>query len=156
MKFFNLGENNRMKVIRQLKEHHVHQLLELYRNEWWSSERTEAGVRKMLANNQIDIGIVNDRDELIAYTRVLTDWVYKAFIFDVIVHPAYRGRRLGDLLIDTLAGDPELQQVSHIELYCKPEMVPFYERWGFRVVSGPEFLLMRMMEPEIETISAEE
>ena len=34
---------------------------------------------------------------------------------------------------------PMLAEVGHIELYCQPELIPFYEQWGFSTsVSGRE------------------
>lgn len=37
-----------------------------------------------------------------AFARILTDYVYKALILDVIVEPAYRGRGLGRLLMESI------------------------------------------------------
>jgi GNAT superfamily N-acetyltransferase len=68
---------------------------------------------------------------LVAFVRVITDFVYKGLVLDVIVDPAYRGTGLGTRLMDEVVEHPELRDVAHLELYCRPELEPFYERWGF-------------------------
>jgi predicted GNAT family acetyltransferase len=47
--------------------------------------------------------------ELIAFARALTDGVYKALIFDVMVTPAYRGRSIGCILMGALLDHPLLR-----------------------------------------------
>ena len=66
-----------------------------------------------------------------AFARVLTDGVYKALIFDVIVAGSHRDHGLGRALMDALLEHPRLKSVRHLELYCLPELIPFYRRWGF-------------------------
>lgn len=62
-------------------------------------------------------------------------------MFDVIVAPAFRNLGLGRQLMETIVKHPTLKVVKHLELYCLPDMVPFYERWGFSTeVSGVTFM----------------
>ncbi len=48
----------------------------------------------MLQNSTFVFGIVKD-NKLVAFCRVLSDFVYKAIIFDVIVDKNYRGESIG-------------------------------------------------------------
>ena len=74
---------------------------------------------------------------LVAFARVLTDGVFKAFIFDVIVAADVRNEGLGRRLIEAIADCPDLKDVRHFELHCLPELVPFYQKMGFSTdVSG--------------------
>jgi GNAT superfamily N-acetyltransferase len=52
-------------------------------------------------------------------------------IFDVIVAREHRGAGLGKRLLDYVLDHPMVAGVRHVELYCKPEMIPFYKKWGF-------------------------
>lgn len=70
--------------------------------------------------------------KLIAFARVLTDRVYKALILDVIVHPDYRSQGLGKQLMQMILDHSKLAQIKHFELYCLPELIPFYKKWGFQ------------------------
>ena len=79
---------------------------------------------------------------LVAFSRVLIDYVYKALILDVIVDASCRGQGLARALLDGIVEHPRLQSVRHFELYCRPELVPFYCRWGFTEELG-ELRFMR-------------
>lgn len=119
-------------------------LMELYRHEWWTNQRHEADVARMLQHTDLVIGVRTDPEgQLVGFTRVLTDRVFKALIFDVIVAEAHRRSGLGRRLIDHVLNHSMLADVRHIELYCKPELIPFYERWGF-TSPGPDVNYLRM------------
>jgi GNAT superfamily N-acetyltransferase len=78
------------------------------------------------------IALVDDeRGRLAGFARVVTDFVYKALVLDVIVHREHRSSGLGARLMDEVVDHPRLRGVRHFELYCRPDLVPFYERWGF-------------------------
>ena len=131
-----LGEDMDVVVISKLSDSQVAQLVLLYRNEFWCDKRQRADVERMLAHSDIVIGVENHAQELIGFARVLTDHIYKAIIFDVIVHPDWRGREIGKLLMDTVMCHPDLKSIEHFDLNCLPEMYPFYERWGFTADVG--------------------
>jgi len=81
-------------------------------------------------------------DNLIGFTRVLTDFTFKALIFDVIVHLDHRKEKLGDKLINLVKTHSKLRQVKHFELYCLPELFEFYKKHGFEKNMG-DIQLMR-------------
>jgi predicted GNAT family N-acyltransferase len=106
-------------------------LMELYRHEWWTNQRREEDVARMLEHTDLVVGVCTDDGRLVGFTRVLTDRVFKAVIFDVIVAHPHRGTGLGGRLLDYVLAHSMVARVRHIELYCKPEMIPFYKKWGF-------------------------
>jgi GNAT superfamily N-acetyltransferase len=108
------------------------QLHRLYLDEWWTHRRELDDVRRMLDGSDVVIGFVDeDTGALAGFARVLTDFVYKALVLDVIVQSGYRGTGLGARMMDEVVGHAQLRDVLHFELYCRPELVAFYERWGF-------------------------
>lgn len=128
-------------MVETLTESQVSDLMELYKNEFWCDKRTREDVVKMLAATDVIIGFVDEGDRLIAFTRVITDFVYIGTVFDVIVHPTHRKMGLGVKLMDAVVNHPKLQAVERLGLYCLPKMIPFYERWGFSDdVGGVKFL----------------
>ncbi|MEZ2232040.1 GNAT family N-acetyltransferase [Microcoleus sp.] len=129
------------RMVETLTESQVSDLMELYKNEFWCDKRTREDVVKMLAATDVIIGFVDEGDRLIAFTRVITDFVYIGTVFDVIVHPTHRKMGLGVKLMDAVVNHPKLQAVERLGLYCLPKMIPFYERWGFSDdVGGVKFL----------------
>ncbi len=118
-------------TIEKLEDKHIEQLINLYKQCWWSKDRNIEDVKVMLDHSQV-IGILNSSDDLIGFSRILTDGMYKAFVFDVIVDIEYRGKGIGEMLLNNIISHPTITNVKHIELYCKDEMIPFYERWGFK------------------------
>jgi Acetyltransferase (GNAT) family. len=97
-------------VIDAFTEKHVNNLLELYRNETWTKDRTAADVKAML-NNCHFIALVNkNNDEIIAFARFLSDSVYRAFVYDVIVSMKYRGLGYGRIILDHLINSPLLKK----------------------------------------------
>jgi len=132
---------DKYRIVETLTESQVSDLMDLYKNEFWSDKRTRDDVVKMLASTDVIIGLVDECDRLIGITRVLTDFVYRAMIFDVIIKPTQRKMGLGAKLMDAVLNHPKLQTVEHFYLNCLPNMMPFYERWGFSDdVGGLKFL----------------
>ncbi|MCW6050673.1 GNAT family N-acetyltransferase [Lyngbya sp. CCAP 1446/10] len=119
------------RIVETLTENQVSDLMDLYKNEFWCDKRRREDVVKMLAATDVTIGLVDEGDRLIGITRVITDFVYRAMIFDVIVKPTHRKMGLGAVLMDAVFNHPELQAVESFSLNCLPKMIPFYERWDF-------------------------
>ncbi len=115
----------------------------LYRQVWWARERMLQDVDRVLRNSKPIVGICESGSRrLVAFARVLTDFIYKATIYNVIVDEELRGRGFGRALIEAILKHPELQNVRDIELYTRPELTPFYEQWGF-TANLPEIRFMR-------------
>ena len=131
-----------VKIITSLSEQQIGQLLVLYKNEFWCKQRKLEDVKKMLANTDVALAATDENENLIGFIRVLTDYTYKATIYDLIVHTDFRGRQLGKLLMDKVINHPDLKDVEHFGLYCLPSMHEFYQRWGFTTDVG-EITLMR-------------
>jgi GNAT superfamily N-acetyltransferase len=108
------------------------ELYELYRKEWWTAGRAFEDVMQMVAHSDITVGCCsNDENKLIGFARVLTDFTFKAMIFDVIVHDDFRGQGIGSAIIHRIIGDKSLEKVRGFELYCPDRLLPFYQKLGF-------------------------
>jgi GNAT superfamily N-acetyltransferase len=140
------GVSDGIRVRDTLEPARVGELLELYRSAWWAARRSAADVQRMLAETDLVLALV-DGERLVAFARVLTDFTYRAVVFDVIVAPDDRGRGLGARLMDALVEHPRLSAVESVELVCQPGLVPFYERWGFTAGVGTSTLMRRSANP---------
>ena len=131
------------KIVRKLSKKQIIELLELYKNEWWTKTRELQDIETMLNNSPIIIGVEDSNGKLVGFARVLTDFVYKAFIFDVIIDRKHRGKGLGSSIMNTIVNHNDLKNIKHFELYCLEEMKPFYQKWGFRDESSSLVFLRR-------------
>lgn len=77
----------------------VIQLLELYKTTWWALNRSAADVRQALDHSHPVVSAW-DGAQLVGFTRVISDWTYRATIWDLIVRPSHQGRGIGNLLLD--------------------------------------------------------
>ena len=131
--------------VEQLTEAHLADLHRLYAGEWWCKDRTLDETLRVVAGSSMVFGFTAS-GTLVAFARVLTDRIFKALVFDVIVDPAHRGAGLGDLLMRRILDHPDLRDVRTIELYCLPDLVPFYERFGFTTDLGGVLFLRRSIQ----------
>jgi len=126
-----------------LTEVQVIELHDLYQKEWWTKGRTLDEVRLLLQHSDVVIALIDDKDDsLVGFSRVLTDRIFKALVFDVIVREDKRSLSLGKKLMDAIQKHPDLQEVKSFELYALPEMEAFYKQWGFTSDLG-ELTFMR-------------
>ncbi|MDH5718260.1 MAG: GNAT family N-acetyltransferase [Spirochaetia bacterium] len=133
-----------MKIIHELNETHIKQLHVLYQNEWFTKNRTLEETRLCVLGSQICLALIDKQNNLQGFARVLTDYIFKALIFDVIVSTPNRKKGWGDKLMIAIQNHPKLLHVKHFELYCLPEMFAYYEKHGFSKNVG-DIKLMRYM-----------
>lgn len=138
-----MNQTSSYSVVNTLTESQIAQLHALYRQTWWSAHRTLPDVRTMLQHSDFIFGVTAPgAKELLAFARVLTDGVYRAVLFDVIVHPDHRSAGLGTFLISHITAHPVISRVEHLSLFCLPELRDFYGRHGFTAELG-ELIHMR-------------
>ena len=117
--------------IEQFTEDRREELYAFYCKEWWTKGREFDDVTQMIEHSDIVLGCCSGEGELIGFARVLTDFTFKAMIFDVIVAEAYRGHGVGNAIIERIKGHEALRKVRSFELYCPDRLVAFYEGLGF-------------------------
>ncbi len=88
-----------------------------------------------IAGTEVAVG-VEDAGRLVASARVLTDSIYYANVFDVVVATDRRGEGLGGTLMEAVVEHPDLQGVVGLSLLCRRGLVPFYESVGFEPHDG--------------------
>ena len=80
---------------------------------------------------QTDLAITAwDEDTLVGFGRVLTDFVYRASIWDVIVHRSYQNQDIGKGMVNRILAHPSLKRVELFWL-CTRRYQGFYASLGF-------------------------
>jgi GNAT superfamily N-acetyltransferase len=125
-------------------------LLELFASAWWTVGRTEAEARGVLSGSDVVVTVVDRRAErLVGFARVLTDRTCLAVVLDVIVAPEARGEGVGAMVMDAVLAHPWVASVNSVELVCQPDLVGFYERWGFTQQVGRSRLMRRTADASL-------
>ncbi|RHW74689.1 GNAT family N-acetyltransferase [Colwellia sp. RSH04] len=118
-------------IIYTFSDDHIQQVHQLYQEVWWGKDRTLEDTKRCIRGSQVCIGILDDNAKLVGFARVLSDFIFKAIIFDVIVSESSRSQGLGQQLITLMKNHQQLREIKHFELYCFPEMETFYQQFGF-------------------------
>lgn len=104
------------------------QLLTLFQQAPWAKGRTLNDARDMLRHTDVAL-CAWDGDHLVGFGRVITDFVYRATIWDVIVDEAYQKQGIGTEIVQRILHHPRLKKV---ELFWLCTRRPgFYEKLGF-------------------------
>lgn len=131
-----------MKLFHSLTESQIVQLHQLYQHEYWSKGRSLEDTKRCIEGSSILFAFI-EGEELLAFARVVTDYIFKAFIFDVIVSEKLRAQGVGKQILESILAHPDLKKVKHIELYCLPELSSFYNQFGFTHETGDMKLMRR-------------
>ncbi|MBI3610437.1 MAG: GNAT family N-acetyltransferase [Nitrospirae bacterium] len=116
-------------VIREGHSVDAQQLQTLYRHAPWAAGRGLDGIKRMLENTDYIFSAWDGR-RLVGFARVLTDRIYRATLWDVVVHPDYQGQGAGESLVKTILSHPVLSNVEKFWLNTRDKHA-FYERFGF-------------------------
>lgn len=104
-------------------------LLPLFEQAPWARGRTVVETTEMLRQTDLFITAWDD-DRVVGCGRVLTDYVYRASIWDVIVDAAYQGQDVGTEIMHRILNHPALHRVELFWL-CTRDKHVFYENLGF-------------------------
>lgn len=97
---------------------------------FWAKDRTIEDIQIAIENSN-PVVTVWDSDRVIGFARANSDGVYRAGIWDVVIHPDYRGRGLGGKLVETVLTHPHVNKVERVYLTTTNQQ-SFYERIGFK------------------------
>lgn len=104
-------------------------LLPLFEQCDWAVGRSLSDTREMVKHTNLFI-TAWDGNQMVGCGRVLTDYVYRASIWDVIVDKRYQGRDIGKELMIRILSHPTLKRVELFWL-CTRNKQEFYESLGF-------------------------
>jgi N-acetylglutamate synthase-like GNAT family acetyltransferase len=116
-------------LIREGPDLDIQQLHALYHHAPWAKGRDLDGIERMLENTDY-VFSAWDGPRLIGFARVLTDRIYRATLWDVVVHPDYQGQGVGETVMKTILSHPVLSKVEKFWLNTRDKQA-FYERFGF-------------------------
>jgi len=131
----------------------LQQLLQI--TAFWAKTRTIEDLALAISNSD-PVVTANVGDRLIGFSRATSDCVYRATIWDVIVHPEFQGSGIGRKLVETILTHPRVSRVERVYLMTTHKQ-RFYERIGFEVNTTTTMVLYNqplevscsLVEPEL-------
>ena len=111
---------------------------------FWAQNRSFGDLSTAIENSQPVISVW-DRTKLIGIARATSDGIYRATIWDVVIHPEYRGIGLGSKLVETVLSHPQIQKVERVYLMTTHQQ-HFYEQIGFKQNSTTTMVLYQNSE----------
>ncbi|HVA90370.1 MAG TPA: GNAT family N-acetyltransferase [Chloroflexota bacterium] len=118
-----------------------HQLQNLQQQTSWARDRSLLDLQRAVAGSDLVISAWRG-DVLVGCVRVLSDFVYRAILCDVIVHPHYQQQGIGRQLVEEVTGHPRLARVQKFTLLTSTAR-SFYERLGWRRYPGEGMIYER-------------
>lgn len=113
------------------------------KNAYWGQSRT-IEQQHIALQNSINFGIFHHKKQ-IAYARVMTDYVFFAYLLDVFVIDDYQGNGYSKLLLEQILNYPELKNIDKWMLATK-DAHGLYEKFGFETVKDSSKLMNRMSQ----------
>ena len=117
----------------------------LTNDSYWASGRPRDVFDRSIENS-LNLGIFIGNDQ-IGFARVVTDRATFAWICDVFVLPAHRGRGLASWMIESILEHPDLQGL-HSYFLATRDAHSLYARYGFKPLDDPSrFMVIRNPTP---------
>jgi N-acetylglutamate synthase-like GNAT family acetyltransferase len=137
-----------------LAEGNLVQLQQLFdRAAFWARGRSLEDLT-IAINHSHPVISVWDGQRLIGFARTTSDGIYRATIWDVVIHPEYRGGGLGRQLVQTLLAHPHVRRVERVYLMTTNHQ-RFYEKIGFHSNSSTTLVLHQITETTLPALSTE-
>jgi GNAT superfamily N-acetyltransferase len=121
---------------------HVHRVLA---TTYWAAGIPRDVVARAIGGS-ISFGLY-ERGELVGFARVISDLATFAYLADVFVVDAQRGRGLGDWLVESILLHPQLQGLRRFALITR-DAGPLYARHGFVAPAEP-FGYMEIVDRDV-------
>lgn len=118
-------------------------IFDFLKGSYWGNTRTFEE-QKLACDNSINLGLFKGGKQ-IAYTRVMTDMVFFAYLLDFFVLEEEQGNGYGKILMEKTLSFPSLERIDKWMLATR-DAHSLYEKFGFEAVKSPEKLMDRLSE----------
>ncbi|CAM5194859.1 Acetyltransferase (GNAT) family protein OS=Ureibacillus acetophenoni OX=614649 GN=SAMN05877842_11740 PE=4 SV=1 [Ureibacillus acetophenoni] len=117
-----------MKIISDFSVANLDEMLEVYHSVGWKKHTTEIIRQVFEASNVIALVMVDGR--IVGFGRALSDGVFNAAIYDVVVHKDYQNQGIARKIMEFLLD--QLKNVSCVHLISTTGNEEFYKKLGLK------------------------
>lgn len=101
---------------------------EIYHSVGWENHNEEK-IKKVFQSSNV-VAIAYDEDNIAGFGRALSDGVFNAAIYDVVIDEKYQNKGIGQQIIESLLA--QLKDISCVHLVSTAGNEEFYRKAGFR------------------------
>jgi GNAT superfamily N-acetyltransferase len=125
-------------VIKLVQDWRADEIVELYKaGGWWRDSYDPSGIPALIRGSYaFAIALDTQNEKAIGMGRAISDGVSDAYIQDVVVLKAWRGKRIGIKIIETILDYCMGNKLLWIGLVAEPGTKSFYIPLGFKVLPG--------------------
>lgn len=116
---------------------------EIYRSVGWKNHDEEK-VKKVFQSSNV-VAVAYDENKIVGFGRALSDGVFNAVIYDVVVDKHYQNQGIGQQIIENLLA--QLNDISCVHLVSTAGNEEFYRKAGFRKMKTG---MARYLKPALE------
>jgi GNAT superfamily N-acetyltransferase len=80
--------------------------------------------------------LIAERGRLVAFVNVISDGIADAFLVDLMVHPDYQGRGIGQALVSRAVEELRADGIRAIQVIFDPRLEAFYRACGFHILQS--------------------
>lgn len=126
----------------------LNQLEVIYKAVGWE-KHTEAIIEQVFEASNVYV-FATVKGEVVGFSRAITDHVFNAAIYDVVVHPKFQRNGIAKRIIESLLN--QLKQVSCVHLISTKRNEGFYRKLGFKKMepSMARYLNSNLIEDYLE------
>ena len=133
LRLFGLGPNlkptNGLNKLQKLLDH----------NAFWAKNRTIYDLKKCLANSDVIVSLWVG-NEIVGFGRALSDGIYRAVLWDIVIDQNYQGKGFGKLIVNSLLTSKKIKKTKKIYLMTTNKKL-FYSQLGFKEVKTQNLLI---------------
>ena len=98
-------------------------------------------------SNSLCFGVFDKKRRQVGFARMVTDSATYAYLADVYILEAHRGKGLSKMLMEKIMSHPDLQGLRRMTL-ATADAHGLYKKYGFSELSNPE-IFMENWNPEV-------
>ena len=112
------------------------------KNAFWAKNRTINDLQKCLANSDVIISLW-DGYEIVGFGRALSDGVFRAVLWDIVIDKNHQGKGYGKTIVKNLLNSKKLKNTKKIYLMTTNKKL-FYSQIDFKEVATQSLLIREL------------
>ena len=122
------------RIVDGLDKMKFEDIVRLLRMTYWADKRPIEKIEKSLRNSSCYGLYLDDKDKLVGFARVITDYATTYYLSDVIIDKEYQHKGLGTALISYIDSLPEFSGLRGFLITRNAHAL--YRKFGYEVVDG--------------------